>query len=49
MNKPFTVHSSPFTMRFPFTVFRDHWKLVIDNLLKIVNCKLKIGAAGGGD
>jgi len=39
---PFTVYSSPFTMRLPFTVFGFHWLLIIDNSLKIVNCKLKI-------
>ena len=38
MTKKFTVYRSPFTMSFPFSVFDDYCQLVIDNLLKIVNC-----------
>lgn len=29
-------------------VFRSHWPLLIDNSLKIVNCKLSIAAPQGG-
>jgi len=46
---PFTVYRSPYVYRCPFTmVAEDNCELVIDNSLKIVNCKLKIAAVGGG-
>lgn len=42
--RTFSVHRFPFTMRGPFSVYRNlvNGKLLVDNLLKNENCKLKI-------
>jgi hypothetical protein len=36
------ISSLLFAMRFPFSIFCFHWSLIIENSLKIDNCKLII-------
>ncbi len=48
MTKPFTVHCSPFTMRYPLTVIREQWLIANDKCM--VNSKwLMVNGTGGAE